>query len=173
MSYFLFVDESGHDLGVAPYEVLAGVCIQDFRLWDLVQSIRGLEDTHFGMRISKGELELKGKKLLKKKTFRLASQMDPIPAHRRWRLARRCIRKGHPEPGADSQIPTREELTALGQAKIAFVEDVLRLCERSGVIAFASIIHKDAPRPPRGKHLRKDYSYLFERFFYFIEVPPV
>jgi len=34
---------------------------------------------------------------------------------------------------------------------------------------FASIVTKNAPAPPSSGYLRKDYAYLFERFFYFLE----
>jgi len=36
---------------------------------------------------------------------------------------------------------------------------------------FASIVAPDAPRPS-GDFLRKDYAYLFERFFYYLEDTP-
>jgi len=29
MAYFLFVDESGHDQGESPYEVLGGIAVED------------------------------------------------------------------------------------------------------------------------------------------------
>lgn len=78
MSYFLFIDESGQDQKSSPYEVLAGVAVKDIELWNLIQRIHDLERELFGMRISEGSLELKAKKLLKRKTFRLAAQQPPI-----------------------------------------------------------------------------------------------
>ncbi|MDR2745409.1 MAG: hypothetical protein LBB66_09515 [Desulfovibrio sp.] len=68
MGYFLFVDESGHD-GTPPYEVLAGVALED-----------------------------------------------------RQRLALSCLQKGD-----GKEQPARAELTALAQAKIAFVHGVADL----------------------------------------------
>lgn len=35
MSYLLFLDESGHDHKVAPYEVTGGVAIHVSKLWPL------------------------------------------------------------------------------------------------------------------------------------------
>jgi len=49
---------------------------------------------------------------------------------------------------------TKRELTALAQAKIAFVQRLLELCARYRASAFASIIDKDAPRS-YGDFLRK------------------
>lgn len=125
----LFMDESGQDRRDSPYEVLAGVCVEDRDLWNLVCEVQDAEQAFFGQRITREELELKGKKLLKRKTFRLASQMAAIPAERRANLARSCLAKGESRRRGDACVagPTKEELSALGQAKIAFVEHLLEL----------------------------------------------
>jgi len=72
VSYFLFIDESGNDKRESPYEVLAGIGIEDRNLWNFIQALQDTEVQFFGRRMSRGGLELKGKKLLKKKTFRHA-----------------------------------------------------------------------------------------------------
>jgi len=56
----------------------------------------------------------------------------------------------------------------LAQAKLAFVREALLIAARFRCRCLASIIDHDAPRPT-GNYLRKDYAYLFERFFYFLE----
>jgi len=76
LAYFLFIDESGQDRRESPYEVLAGVAIEDRDLWNLVQTIQEAEIRLFGGRYSGGSRELKAKKLLKRKVFRHAGQMD-------------------------------------------------------------------------------------------------
>ena len=73
MSWFLFLDESGHQRRESPYEVLAGIAIQDRSLWPLVQNLHAAEETCFGRRYSEARDELKGKKLLKRKVFRHAA----------------------------------------------------------------------------------------------------
>ena len=163
MSYFLFVDESGVDQQESPYEVLAGVVVHDHDLWPLIIDIAKAEDSYFGQRISAGSLELKAKKLLKAKTFRLAGQLPPMGASGRRKRARICLEKGERK-----ESPTKDELTALAQAKIAFVKRLLTLCDTHGVRAFASIVPRSAPRPA-SSFLRKDYAYLFERFYYFLQ----
>ncbi len=169
MSHLFFMDESGHDLAESPYEVLAGISIEDRHLWSLVSAIHGAEEALFGQRVSHGELELKAKKLLKRKVFRLAQQMPPISPEARTCNARACLVRGAAaKEGSPVGQPTRLELTALAQAKIAFAERVLDICTQYRVRAFASIIDRDSPRP-QGDFLRKDYAYLFERFFYFLE----
>lgn len=173
MAWFLFVDESGQDGTEAHYEVLAGVAVEDRAVWNLILAMREAEELYFGMRISHGELELKGKDLLKRKTFRLADQLPSLPPAERKDLARACLEKGYRAhlSEQDRAPVTRRELTALGQAKLAFVEHLLELAGRYGVRTFASIVDRDAPRPA-GTLLRKDYAYLFERYFYFLEDQP-
>lgn len=94
MGHFLFIDESGQDRQESPYEVLAGIAVQDSELWNLIQRTHVLEQDVFGMRVSEGKLELKGKKLLKRKTFRLAGQVESIAAPERRELVCSCLKKG-------------------------------------------------------------------------------
>lgn len=122
MAYFLFVDESGHDRRESPYEVLAGVTVQDRQLWNLIQTLREAEIRCFGRRYTAERGELKAKKLLKSKTFRLAAQLPPIPAQERAELARRCLEGG--------ETAGKRELTALAQSKIAYVTEVFEICAR-------------------------------------------
>ncbi|WP_448573117.1 DUF3800 domain-containing protein [Trichothermofontia sp.] len=75
MAYFLFVDESGQDHRESPDEVLAGVAVKDRDLWNLVKALQEAEKHYFGMRYSTVSRELKAKKLLKRKTYRLAEQL--------------------------------------------------------------------------------------------------
>jgi hypothetical protein len=172
MSFLLFMDESGHDLKESPYEVLAGICVEDRDLWNFICQVQDAETHFFGQRVTPGKLELKGKELLKRKTFRLAAQMRSFEDTERTRLAHACLKKGTAAKGTtEGSSTTRAELTALGQAKIAFVENILELCGQYRVRVFASVVDRDAPRP-HGDFLRKDYAYLFERFFYFLDEQP-
>lgn len=75
MAYLLFIDESGQDQRESPYEVLAGIAVRDVDLWLLITQVAELELHHFGRRYSDGRGELKAKKILKRKTFRQASQL--------------------------------------------------------------------------------------------------
>ena len=59
-------------------------------------------------------------------------------------------------------------LKALALAKLDYVASLFEICSRFECRAFASIVETDAPRTTVGG-LRKDYGYLFERFFYFLE----
>ena len=59
-------------------------------------------------------------------------------------------------------------LKALAIAKTNYVASVFEICAQLGCRAFASIVETNA-RPTASGGLRKDYAYLFERFFYFLE----
>ena len=160
MSVLLFIDESGQDRQLSPYEVLAGVAIPDTELWGFVQQVKEAELDCFGCRYSADGRELKGKKLLKRKTFRLAGQEHMLNDDDRRILATECLET--------PQRAGRLHLAALAQAKLAFVGRVLELAHQYGFKAFASIVSQDSPRPDHDV-LRKDYSYLFQRFCYFLE----
>ena len=165
-----FVDESGHDHGASPYEVLAAVAVKERDLWNLIQAIRGVELELFGVAFADVGIEFKGTKLLKKKSFRLASEGEPIPADERRDLVRALVLRSHEaeKTGAQAAVTFRE-LVAYGQTVVAFIERVFRLMGRYRVKTFAAMVDPAAPRPADKSYLRRDYAFLFERFFYHLE----
>jgi hypothetical protein len=159
----MFIDESGQDLRASPYEVLAGFVIHDSQMWPLVTKLQALEEEQFGCRYASESRELKATKLLKTKVFRHAARQPSYPSDRRQALARSCLDDGaHAGP---------EEQAALGQAKLAYCEAALGAAAECGGRLFASIIPRTAPRPA-ADFLRKDYAFLFERFFFLLEERP-
>src|SRR5882724_5039225 len=135
MAWFLFIDESGQDHKESPYEVLAGVAIEDNKLWDLIKELHVAEVVHFGRRYSDGHRELKGKKILKKKVFSRAKlNLDPpilpneVPA-----LAKAIL-----DDGGVNTSPRHQKALAL--AKIAYVTEVFSICANFGCKIFASIV---------------------------------
>jgi hypothetical protein len=161
MAYFLFIDESGQDHHDSPYEVLAGVSMLDKDLWTFVRAAHDLELFCFGRKYRAKDNEIKATKFLKKKTFRLAAQLPPIAPKERTFLAKQALDNG-------GQI-TKHQLTALAQAKLDYVHKLLELCQDFRCKIFASIICDPAIIPKDRAMLRKDYIYLFERFYYFLE----
>ena len=161
MSWALFIDESGQDRRESPYEVLAGIAIEDRNVWPLIRDLSDAQQNFFGIRLFEAYgREAKAQKLLDRKTFRHAAQCDQFaPADRR-ALAREIL--------LDGSNPSRERLTALAQAKIEYCRFSLDLARRHGARVFASIVPREAPRPDRAEALRKDYAFLFERFYYFL-----
>lgn len=164
MAFFMFIDESGQDQRESPYEVLAGVIVEDVKLWPLVQGLHKAEVAHFGCKYANAERELKAKKLLKTKVFRHASACDPFDPLKRTELARECLQ--------DGQAARPEHHAALGQAKIAYTQRALEIAGEFGCRAFASIMPKEAPRSAITGYLRKDYAFLFERFYFLLEPKP-
>lgn len=168
-----FIDESGQDRGEAPYEVLAAVAVAERDLWNAIQAIRAAEIEFFGIHLNEVGVEFKGKKLLKNKTFRHARQGPAIEANQRRDLSRRFLLKGWREAqGGVAQQRSKDEFTAYGQAVQAFVVRVLEICARHRMKTFAALVSKTSPRPADPDVLRRDYSFLFERFYYYLEDRP-
>jgi len=161
MAWFLFIDESGQDHGASPYEVLAGVAINDESVWGLVNELHDAEIAHFGRRYSGGPRELKGKKILKAKTFRHAELNCSVLPNEVPNLTREVLDDG----AVNNSV---RHLKALALAKIAYVSDVFAICAGHGCRIFASMVETSAPQTNLDG-LRKDYAYLFQRFFYFLE----
>ena len=142
MSYFLFVDESGHDRKLAPAEVLGGFAIRDGALWSFVQAVLQLQVEMFGISYpqlnsirrdqskssNKNSLEepewkeIKGENFLNTRVFKKASWFPAIHPDERRRLSEFCLRDGK---NAD-----RRSLSALAQAKLAYVKELFVLCRK-------------------------------------------
>jgi hypothetical protein len=169
----LFIDESGTDEKIAPCVVLGGVALTEENVWQLEQAVRSLQREVFGLELSDIGIEIKGKRLLKTKTFRHARQAAAIQPDIRRPLAREFLLKGYRERTTGvGENRTQDEFTAYGQAAIEFVDRLLDVSATFGVKTFGSIVQKNAPQPSDPSALRKDYNYLLERFFYYLESLP-
>lgn len=165
-----FIDESGHDHGEAPYEVLAAVAVAERDLWNLVQAVRSAEIEFFGIHLAEVGVELKGNKLLKNKTFRHARQGPPIEANCRRDLAREFLMKGWRESqGGPPEARSRDEFTAYGQSARAFVMHILEICASHHAKTFAALVSTTAQTPADPNMLRRDYAFLFQRFYHYLE----
>ena len=78
----LFLDESGTDHGLAPYEVTGGIAIDERQLWPYVIALVEAERNCFGGRLSDlcPSKEFKGKNLLSRDKFRFAAQSAALPS---------------------------------------------------------------------------------------------
>ena len=144
--------------------------------WNFVRAVRAAEREHFGdyLRTFLVE-ERKAKKLLKKKRLRSANRNVLIDENDLPRLANAALVKGKEarEKRIEQDNATQEELVAYSRQVLRFVHEILNIAASFNVQVFASTMDPKAPRPPKGKP-RKDYVFLFERYFYFLEVlPPV
>lgn len=169
MAWLLFMDESGHSHKELPYEVRGGFTLADRRLWPFVQDALRLEASCFGARLAEYKSEIKGMKLLSKDRFAHAAQMPEIEAGKRQKLCRALL-----QAGLEKRPPTREQLTAYGQASLRMAEGIFVLLERHKAFIFASAVPRGTARPAAGAPpppdiLRKDHNFLLERLFYFLE----
>lgn len=162
MAHFLFLDESGHDHRDSPYEVLAGIAVEDRDLWNLIRAIHSLEIEVFGTEYRLYHEELKAKKLLNTKTFKKAAFFPPIPLAERLELASSCLK--------DGAHASRRSIAALSQAKLEYARKLLELCLSFRVRLFASILVTPFPSTSDNPDfLRKDFVVIFDRFFNFLE----
>ena len=169
MAWLLFMDESGHDHKDSPYEVRGGYALADTQLWPFVQDVLRLELSCFGARLADYKSEVKGMKLLQKDRFAHAAQMPEIEVVKRQQLCRALL-----QAGLEKRPPTREQLTAYGQASLRMADGIFVLLERHKAIIFASAVPRGTAKAPAGTQpspdiLRKDHIFLLERFFYFLE----
>ena len=164
MSYLLFMDESGHDHKQLPYEVRGGVILHASKLWRFVQQMRANEVFCFGDYLHKHGTELKGSKLLRKKSFKFARQADWLPDGTRQDLSRRFLRKT-----AGGDVARREEFTAFGQACLLMARRIFETLSDCDAKLIASAIPPVPAPPDVPAYLRKDHVFLFERYFYFLE----
>lgn len=168
MSYLLFLDESGHDHRVCPYEVRGGVALHVSKLWNFIQNMQALEVRSFGDSLHRYGLEIKGERLLKRKRFRNASQLPLFDESARRKNALSFLNKG----SAKGHSQTKAEFTAYAQACLSLAEGVLELLNEHGAKIFAVAIPRDVRKPSTGvpdDFLRKDQVFLFERYFHFLE----
>lgn len=165
-----FLDESGTDHKNAPYEILAGVAIQEQNMWPLIQEFRGLERYHFGILLNEAKIELKGSTFLKNKNFRFAGQDESIPIKLRTPLVKSFLQKNLQSKSGYNPKYLQNEFTAFGQASIDFIRDIYKLSAQKNLKVFASIVPINVPKPKTNQDfLRKDYLYLFERFFNYLQ----
>jgi len=169
MAWLLFMDESGHSHKELPYEVRGGFALADTHLWPFVQDALRLELSCFGARLADYKSEIKGMKLLSQDRFAHATQMAEIEAGKRQHLCRALL-----QAGLEKRPPTREQLTAYGQAALRMADGIFVLLERHKALIFASAVPRGTARPPANAPLppdilRKDHVFLLERFFYFLE----
>lgn len=167
MAWLLFMDESGHSHKELPYEVRGGFALADTQLWPFVQDVLRLELACFGARLADYKSEVKGMKLLSKDRFEHAAQMPDIEASKRQHLCRALL-----QAGLEKRPPTREQLTAYGQASLGMADGIFVLLERHKATIFASVVPRGTAKPPptaAPENLRKDHIFLLERFFYFLE----
>jgi hypothetical protein len=166
MSWLLFMDESGHDHKVMPYEVRGGVALHDRKVWPFIRAVSSLEQSCFGVRLADFKKEFKGEKLLDKDRIKWAFQDSLQTDEERRRNARAFLSKG-----LQKTAPARAEFTGYGQACFQMAQGIFQLLRDHDAKLFAAAIPRSVRAPdniPAQEYLRKDHVYLLERFYYFV-----
>lgn len=161
------MDESGHDHRNCPYEVRGGITLHTENLWPFIKAMQNLEEATFGVQLHKHGGEIKGHKLLDKDRFKWAAQAPELDEEAR---RKHCI--SFLNKKLDRRPPTFLEFTAYGQASLRMARGVFELLREHKATIFASAIPRGVQKPaetPLDDILRKDFVFLFERFFYFLE----
>lgn len=167
MSWLLFLDESGHDHRMMPYEVRGGIALHAGELWPFVRSMQRLEHTSFGTALHQFGKELKGCKLLDKDRLKWAAQGPPMSDEERGKHCRGFLTKG-----LEKESPRRDEFTAYGQACLEMAQGIFELLRDHQARLFAAAIPRKTKRPntyEAVEFLRKDQVFLLERYFYFLD----
>jgi len=156
-----FIDESGYEDTNTPYQVLAAVSISEDRVGDFVLDYNDLKreilrwtDT----KIHDPNTEIHANAFLQKRNFRWANKTDFLTEPERTDLLKQL------NTDVGKRKATDAEKAAKGQSIIEFMRKTIDLVESYDCYTFASVINNDAPDQIGEDYLRKDYSYLFERF---------
>lgn len=167
MSYLLFLDESGHDHRMCPYEVRGGIALHVSKLWPFIQDMQSLEIRCFGDQLHNFGLEIKGERLLKKRRFKNAKQLPEFDESTRRKHTLSFLNKGISKKGQ-----SKAEFTAYSQACICMAQGVFELLAKCDAKLFGVAIPQGVEKPSTGipsDFLRKDQVFLFERFYYYLE----
>lgn len=167
MSYYLFLEESGHDFVNVDYEVRGGVALQVRKLGPFISALKGLEESAFGDKLYHFDTEIKGHRLLGKDRYVWADQGEQLSGASRRKHALSFLMKGK-----QKRAPNRIEFTAYGQACLKLARGIFQLIKTFDGKIFASVIPKKSKKPEGFKfveHLRKDQILLLERYYHFLE----
>ena len=164
MSWLLFMDESGHDHKVMPYEVRGGIALHAGKLWAFVQAMRRLEREAFGTELVQFKKEVKGSKLLDRNRFEWAAQAAQMPPDDRRRYSRKFL-----TAGLEKRPPARHEFTAYGQANLEMARGIFRLLEDYDAVLFAVAIPMGrGGKPQKPDELRRDHKSLLRKYEQFL-----
>ena len=167
MSYFLFLDESGHDHKTMPYEVHGGVALHARQLWPFVKALANLEQAAFGDFLHRYKSEIKGSKLLDKDRLKWATQDPPMDDISRRKHCLSFLNKG-----LEKKSPTRPEFSAYGQACLMMARGIFDLLREHEAKILAAAIPRNVKKPETfeaEEYLRKDIVFLLERYYYLLQ----
>lgn len=129
--------------------------------------MRRLEYACFGDHLSHYGSELKATRLLERKRFKWAAAAPRFTAEDRRELSRTFLAQT-----ARGVQPPPDTWRAYAQASLEMVRGLTNMLVRERIPVFATMIPRGTAHRPVNAPLdfvRKDLTFLFERFFYFLE----
>lgn len=167
MTWSLFLDEPVDPVGNSPYKVVAGLAIEDKHIWPLSVKISDANLHYFGRQLrASNSAYLKAGDLLSPEIFADAQNELTISSVERIRLIHDAL--------SGEYIESVDQRAALSQAKVSYCRFILNLIRNHEVRAFAVMVPTNAEALQISTKLRRDYTFLLERFFYFVgdQAPP-
>ncbi len=160
-----FIDESGYEDSDTPYRVLAGISISEHDLGNFLMDYADLKRKILRWTekmLDNPKKEIHARDFLSRRDFKWSVLRKPLPINRRnLSIDNHFLVLG-------SRIATDDEKAAVGQAHIEFLRQIIELLNSYDCVVFASVVDNSAPEQGDPNYLRKDYSYLFERFAEYI-----
>ena len=162
MSWCLFIDEPIDARGDSPYKVVAGLAVEDKHIWPLTVKLYDANLHYFGRQLrAPNSAYLKASDLLSHDIFLEAQHVLSVSNTERVRLIHEAL---------DESAPTIiNQRVALSQAKISYCRFITNLIRDYEVRAFAVMAPANVVPVPLTNQLRRDYAFLLERFFYFLD----
>ena len=161
MSWLLFLDEPGDQQADLPYGVLTGLAVEDAQVWPLARRLIDAQEQFFGRQVTGADhAAFDAASLLGPEVYRASQRLPELD----WQD---ILRQANPNRGGPGPDPLEAEV-ALARAKIAYCEYALALAKDYGATAFVILIPRELLALQFNRKLRKDYAYLFERFYYFL-----
>ncbi len=152
---------------MSPYGALSGIAVEDSQVWAFARKLRDAQHQYFGRQLigSDGRY-LAAEYLLGEQVYDEGAQLfdgASRPAHHQSDVTHT------PSGGA----PLNEPAARSSQAKIGYCDFALGLAKDFSTLAFAMVFSTQSISVQLDTQLRKDYAYLFERFYNFLSTTKV
>lgn len=138
MSWLLFIGEPSHKIYPRPYNVLSALAVEDINVWDLIKKLEIAQMQYFGRHLNHDDME------------------------------HFCKNSGSVDQLTSSLEYTENQTNISKEKWSAYFLFATHLARDYDVKAFAMITSADSSKVVFTGRLRKDYSYLFERFYNFL-----
>jgi hypothetical protein len=160
MSWFLFIDEPGDHQLTSPYGLLSGIAVEDQQVWTLARKLRDAQEQYFGAQLITADGSyLTAETMLGEEVGGIGTELVEF-RNLMTRSPLAATRLFESEDAADTG--------AIAEAMVDYCDFALGLAKDFGAAAFAMFFPVDAITVQLGTQLRKDYAFLFERYYHYV-----